>query len=207
MLVLKQAMLVYLANPKTASQAVRAMLDPFAEIPPAARKNPHMNAAAYARRWAGPVAAELGGAPETFAVMREPLSHMDSWFRYRQRDALRGHPNSTHGLTFAQFVEARLADNPPPYAALGRQDRFLGFLDGGPPVTHIFDHLRLDLMIDFLEERLGLRLTLEARNISPPQRALPELPPDLMARYRAAHATEFALYDKVSAAGHLVTRA
>lgn len=207
MLVLPKARLVYLATPKTASEAIRAMLAPHAETPETARQFPHMNAATYARRWAALLRAELGGAPETVAVMREPMEQMESWFRYRQRPALKGHPNSTLGISFPDFVEARLADPAPPFAAVGRQDRFLGFLDDGPPVTHVFDFARLDLLTDFLQARLGTPLVLEPRNVTirDPDGTDP-LPLDLLRRFRKAHAAEFALYDRVAAEGHLITR-
>ncbi|PLL11077.1 gamma-glutamyl kinase [Tabrizicola sp. TH137] len=207
MLVLPKARLVYLATPKTASQAIRAMLAAHSETPETARQFPHLNAATYARRWAPFLKETLGFAPETFAVMREPMEQMESWFRYRQREALIGHANSTHGMSFAEFVEARLSDPQPPFAAVGRQDRFLGFLDGGPPVTHVFDYARLDRMIAFLQGRLGTSLTLEARNVSAPAAAgAADLPPALVKRFRTAHAAEFALYARVAAKGHLITR-
>ena len=206
MLVLRKARLVYLANPKTASQAIRAMLGPHAERPEAARDAPHMNARTFARRWSARLEAELGGPVETVAVMREPLAHMDSWFRYRQRDAIRGRPNSTAGLTFAEFVEARLSDDPPPYAALGRQDRFLGFIDGGPPVTHVFDYADLGRMVDFLSDRLDTALSLGERNVSPRAERAPDLPEGLAARFRRVHRTEIALYELVAETGHLITR-
>ncbi len=207
MLVLAKARLVYLATPKTASQAIRAMLGPYAETPETARQFPHMNATVYARRWAPLLTEELGFAPETFAVMRDPLEQMESWFRYRQRDALAGRPNSTQGLTFAEFVEARLSDPPPPYAALGRQDRFLGFLDGGPPVTHVFDYARLDLLLAFVQARLGTELELHHKNRSPRDPgSAPTLPSGLEDRFRAAHAGEFALYARVASTGHLITQ-
>lgn len=206
MLILRKAGLVYLANPKTASQAIRAMLRPHAEPVDPAADRPHLNATAYARRWAGFLAGEFGQPPETLAVMRDPLDHMFSWFRYRQRPALRGHPNSTQGMTFPQFVEARLSDTPPPPAAIGRQDRFLGFIDGGPPVIHVFDYARLDLLVDFLNTRLGQTLTLDFRNASPRGEARPDLPEGLAARYRRAHRTEIALYELVAEKGHLITR-
>lgn len=207
MLVLPKARLVYLATPKTASQSIRAMLAPHAETPETARQFPHMNAATYGRRWAPFLADALGFAPETIAVMREPMEQMESWFRYRQRDALIGHPNSTLGVSFADFVEGRLADPQPPFAAVGRQDRFLGFLDGGPPVTHVFDYARLDLLVAFLQGRLDAPLSLEARNVSPTAKAgPPDLPPALLKRFHAAHAAEFALYARVSATGYLLTR-
>ena len=207
MLVLPKARLVFLATPKAASQAIRAMLAPHAETPETARQFPHMNAATYARRWAPFLAETLGFAPETCAVMREPMEQMQSWFRYRQREALIGHQNSTHGITFAEFVEARLADPQPPFAAVGRQDRFLGFLDGGPPVTHVFDYAQLDLLVAFLQGRLDASLSLESRNVSPlPAGDAPELPPALLQRFRTAHAAEFKLYERVAAKGYLRTR-
>lgn len=208
MLVLEQAGLVFLANPKTATQSLRAMLAPFARATPKETGDKHINAQIYGRKWAAKVARKLGTPPETVAVMREPLEHLGSWFRYRQRDALIGHENSTHGLSFADFVEARLSDDPPPFARIGRQDRFLGFLNSGPPVTYVFDYAELDRLIAFLSKRLGAALDMPHRNASPkadPARLT--LPADLMARLHTEHATEFALYGRVRAGGMLHTPA
>jgi hypothetical protein len=205
-LVLKEAGLVYLANPKTATQAVRAMLAPHARAASFGMEARHMNAFGFHRNWRAKVEARLGRPVETVAVMREPRSHMESWFRYRQRAELAGHENSTAGLSFADFVRGRLAKEPPPFAQVGRQDRFLGFLDAGPPVVHIFDYTRLDLLVSFLSDRLGTDLVLQRRNESPAALDRLELPKGLEARYRKAHATEFAIYERVAEAGVLVTR-
>lgn len=208
MLVLKEAGLVYLANPKTATQALRAMLRPYGGATPQQVANKHVNARTYDRRWRARVTEIVGKPAETFAVMRDPLSHLGSWFRYRQRDALRGHENSTHGLSFAEFVEARLAPEPPPFANIGRQDRFMGFLDPDDrPVTYIFDYERLDLLILFLRERLGADLAIPTRNVSPaPTDESMRLPQDLLARLKEAHASEFALYQQVHDLGVLETQ-
>lgn len=205
MLVLNEAGLVYLANPKTATQALRAMLAPHAVAASFGTEARHMNAQTFDRRWRARVEDRLGRAVETVAVMREPRSHMESWFRYRQRDALIGHENSTHGQSFADFVRARLHRDPPPFAQIGRQDRFLGFLDGGPPVTHVFDYARLDLLVAFLSDRLGTALVLPRRNVSPAGEGGLDLPKGLDERYRKAHATEFAIYEQVAEAGVLRT--
>jgi hypothetical protein len=207
-LVLKKAGLVFLANPKTATQSLRAVLAPYAKATPEDTGDKHINAQIYGRKWARRIAHRIGTVPETFAVMREPLAHLGSWYRYRQRDALRGHENSTHDISFADFVTARLSDDPPPFARIGRQDRFLGFLNSGPPVNYIFDYARLDLMMLFLSERLGTDLALPVRNVSPRGEAdALDLPPDLAARLREVHAGEFALYDQVSDEGVLHTEA
>jgi hypothetical protein len=205
-LVLKKARLVFLANPKTATQSVRAVLGPFAGATPDGTANKHINARVYERKWSTDVSRIVGAIPETFAVMREPVEHMGSWFRYRQRDALRGHENSTQGLTFAEFAEARLSPSPPPFARIGRQDRFLGFLDGDTPVNHIFDYAQIDRLVAFLSERLETPVSLPSRNVSPKSgQGELTLPDDLMARLHDVHATEFALYARVQSAGVLYT--
>lgn len=209
MLVLQKAGLVYLANPKTATQSLRATLGPFAKATPKDTGAKHINAAIYARKWAAHIAADLGAAPQTFAVMREPLEHLNSWYRYRQRDALRGHENGTHDISFATFIEAVLHPDPPAFARIGRQARFLGFLGGAPPVQLLFDYAQLDLLIVFLNERLGANLALPNRNVSPPVGAGEgaALPEALMAQLRHDLAVEFALYARVAEAGVLETAA
>lgn len=208
MLVLKKARLVFLANPKTATQSLRAMLAPHARATPPDTGDKHINAALYARRWSARITRRIGAEPETFAVMREPLEHLGSWYRYRQRDALRGHENSTHGISFEDFVRARLQDDPPAFARIGRQDRFMGFFNGGPPVRYIFDYARLDLLILFLSERLDADLALPTRNVSPRIDAgALFLPESLMAELKQAYAGEFSLYQQVSDHGVLETPA
>ena len=48
MLVLKKARLVFLANPKTATQSLRAMLAPHAKATPADTGDKHINASQFA---------------------------------------------------------------------------------------------------------------------------------------------------------------
>lgn len=207
MLILKRAGLVFLSNPKTAGQSIRKMLAALRDETDFWRHERHRPAESYHRMFGQQIAEELGRVPETVAVMREPRAHMESWYRYRLREAAEGRPTSTRGITFPEFVEARLTVPTPAYARIGRQDRFLGLKDGIVQVTHVFDYARLDLLVDFLSERLGLTLALPRVNISPVlERADLTLPETLEARYRAAFATEFALYDQVAKAGVLVTR-
>ena len=206
MLVLKDAKLVYLANPKTATQSLRAALGPYAGATPQDTGNKHINASQYARTWATRLANSHGAPFQTFAVMREPLEHLGSWHRYRQRDALKGHQNATHGIDFTTFIEAVISPDPPAFARIGRQARFLGCLTDGPPVSTIFDYAQLDLLLVFLNERLDARLKLPLRNVSP-ERAdgAFALPAALMARLTAALRAEFDLYDRVARAGVLKT--
>ena len=209
MLVMKQAGLVYLANPKTATQSLRAALAPFAKVTPDQVKGKHINAKGYQSGWADFLTKRHERVFRCFGVMRDPVDHAGSWYRYRQRDALKGHENSTQGMSFAEFIDARLADDPPPFARIGRQDRFLGYLDDGDhPVDFVFDYAQLEVLQQFLHDRLGVVIELPRHNVSPKVDAdALVLPDDLMARFRAVHANEFTLYTRVQGTGMMTAQA
>lgn len=204
-LVLEASRLVFLANPKTATQSVRAMLRKRA-MPgewlndPGAR---HGGIAPFNRKWRGMIEERLGGPVEVFAVVRDPLERLDSWFRYRRKNPA-GEPTSTQGLEFADFLRAVVADEPPPFARVGAQDRFAGWDGKRAAIDVLFDYRRLDLMMDFLADRIGTRLYLPVKNVSTVAAApLPDLPEALMAALRRKLAGDFAVYEAVSATGVL----
>jgi hypothetical protein len=201
MLVLPEAGLVLLENPKTATMSIRAMLGAAAvvEVPR------HANARLYAAEAAG-LAARFGRSFRTVAVVREPLARLQSWHRYRQRAKVADGPRSAAGISFEAFVCATLDDRPPPYARVGRQDRFVGWNGRAAAVDHLFDFERLDLLVDVLSGRLGRPLRLPHRNASPPAAPAKPLSEEVLALLIRARADEFALYRAVAAAG-VLTRA
>lgn len=205
MLVLQASRLVFLANPKTATQSVRAMLRPRAlagdwKNDPAAR---HCGIGPFDRKWRGMVEAAVGGPVEVFAVVREPVARLDSWFRYRQKNPA-GDPRSTQGIGFVDFLEATLSDPVPDFARVGSQERFVGWDGRRAGIDVLFDYDRLDLMMEFLADRIGQRLHLPMRNVSAVAReGRPEVPEALLARLRKAMAGEFALYEAVHETGVL----
>jgi hypothetical protein len=209
-LVLPQARLVVLLTPKTGSQSLAHALAPHALDPGAlpmvtGAEGRHVGAAAYARHHAAQVADLLGEAPRTLAVMRAPLDRLGSWFRYRTRPGIADPARATTGMTFADFIAATLAPDPPPFARIGRQDRFLGVAGQGPPVDLIADYAQLHRLAAFLSGALGVPLRLPRHNASPGDPPDLSLLPDLSARLRADRAGEWALYDRVTAAGMLDT--
>ena len=204
MLVLPEARLVFLANPKTATQSLRAMLGPFAlrEPPFDAKIHEHIGLRPFARRWRAGLVARLGGPVESFAVMRAPVARLESWYRYRMRDGVDA-GKSTRGMVFDDFARAAVSADPPPAARLGCQARFLGWNGARPGVDHLFDYDRLDLCLAFLSDRLGVDLVLPRHNVSP---SLADVGPCVLsdtarAAYRAGRAEEFALYAALRAAG------
>jgi len=48
---------------------------------------------------------------ETTCLYRNPIDWLGSWYRYRQRDALIGHKNSTADKSFEDFVLSYLSEH------------------------------------------------------------------------------------------------
>ena len=137
-----------------------------------------------------------GQNPETFALIREPISWLRSWYRYRAHNSMALLPTSTCHISFDQFVREAMSDDPPSFAQVGCQTRFLSPGGSGGPITHLFHYEQMDLACKFLENRLELELDLPWLN----QAAIGPAPldPDLEAQYRQIHAGEFQLWQDAS---------
>ena len=195
MLVFWQARLALLAVPKTGTTALEAALAPVAD---AAVLNPpglkHSGIRKWHREWA-PIFEAQGRRFETVACLREPVSWLGSWWRYRARPDLDGKANSTAGVGFDAFCADWLSAAPPPHARIGEQARFVGWADGAARVDHLFRHDRMDALVAFLEERLNRSIALERHNVSP---AGPVEPSEATrARLRAERPDEFAAWESL----------
>lgn len=198
MLILWKENLVFLAVPKTGTTAIEAALAPYAGIsfqrPPQVKHMTHQRFNRFIRPY---LQKEGKDTLEVFAVMREPVSWLGSWYRYRQRPDLRGTPNSTEGISFDDFVTAYLSDGTrPSFARLGSQARQLSKSRDAVGIDHLFRYERLGSLVDFLFDRLGVRLSLRQINVSP-QISL-SLSPKVAARLRCKHALDFDTYASIS---------
>ena len=197
MLVFSKARLVILSVPKTGTTALEAALAPHAAIavldPPELKHAPVYR---YNRFFRPMVEKFIGEGLDVAAVIREPVSWLGSWYRYRQRAFLDGQPNSTAGLSFEDFVEGYLAAPRAGFANVGSQAQFLEPRPNGTEVTHLFRYENFGDYVAFLEARLGLPLALERRNVSPA--ADLGLSPALLARLEAACADDFALWKRTA---------
>ncbi len=194
MLVFWKEKLVLFAIPKTGTTALEGALAPAASM--VLRDPTDLKHANYYRyqRFLVPLFKRLGQPDmETIAVIRHPVDRLGSWYRYRSRDDLAGHPNSTRGLTFDQFVTEYLKGKPAPYAALGSQARFLDDSDGNMAITHLFRYEALPKLVTVLEQRLNRKIVLPEVNVSPKMDL--SLDPDVEGRLRRKHADEFALWE------------
>lgn len=185
--------LAFLAVPKTGTSALERALGSKASAtfrdPPGLK---HTNARGFEKKFRHLFERPNLPAIETMAIMREPVAWLGSWYRYRQREALNGHPNSTKEVSFDAFVEAYLSESPPAYAHLGSQARFVTDSQGDLLVNHLFSYNDLDEARRFMEHRLDLKISLPTVNVSP--RANISLDPDVEKQLRQKCSLDFQIY-------------
>ena len=183
MLVFYMANLAFLSVPKTGTTAYETALRAHADMvisEPSALK--HAPVYRY-NRFIRPMFLNVCDAElEIMAVMREPVSWLGSWWRYRQRPFMEGKPNSTIGISFDDFVLAYLKGQKPSFADVGSQFKFLERQPNGTGVTHLFSYEDQPRLQAFLTERLGITFTLGRENVSPDVPLI--LTPDVENRFR-----------------------
>ena len=198
MLMFWKAKLVLLAVPKTGTTALEEALLPYADV---AILNPPPLKHATLRRYRdqlAPFFEQRQTRPlEVMAMVREPVSWLGSWFRYRARAGNAHRATSTASIGFEQFVDAWLGDPVPEFARVGRQSRCLAGSDGKPDVEHLFAYERFDEAVRFLENRLDRSVSVPRRNVSPD--GIVALSAGMRARLHREAAPEFKLWDSAMA--------
>ncbi|KUF11551.1 hypothetical protein [Pseudoponticoccus marisrubri] len=192
MLVFWKQRLVMLAVPKTGTSAYARALAPAASMvvsdPPELKHAPVYRYNRFFR----PMFEKVGGEMELLAVIREPISWLGSWYRYRQRGFLEGKPVSTRGMDFDAFCLDYARGERPPHANVGSQAKFVEPRPNGVAVTHLFKYENQAALIGFLEDRLGLTLDLPRENVSPGRDL--QLSPETEAKLRRKCAADFEVW-------------
>jgi len=187
---------VFLSVPKTGTTAYQTALASRADMvvsdPPMLKHAPVYR---Y-NRWFRPMFERVCDVQmETLAVMREPISWLGSWYRYRQRPFMTGHVNATHDISFDEFVLGYLKGKKPGFADVGSQAKFLEPQPNGTGIDYLFRYEEQDRLQSFLQDRLSTTFTLERENVSP---NVPlHLSSSVESRLRRKCAEEFALYDSI----------
>jgi hypothetical protein len=197
MLVFYAENLVFLSVPKTGTTAYHSALRDRADLvisgPPLLKHAPLYRYNRFLR----PMFRQVCDRdPEIMAIMREPISWLGSWYRYRSRPALAGQPNSTQGISFDAFVDAYCRGNRPEFANVGSQANFLASQPNGCAVTHLFRYEEPEKTAAFLRARLGQEVATRRENVSPSMEL--SLSPKTEAKLRRKCAEEFALYDSIA---------
>lgn len=197
MLVFWKEKLVLLAVPKTGTTALEQVLAPRASI--AVLDPPELKHAPVYRynRFFRPMFEKACKTDdiETVAVMREPVSWLGSWYRYRSRAFLKGRPTSTDGLSFDEFVLAYADGQNKPFANVGSQARFLEARQNGIGVSHLFRYEDQPRFLAFLQDRLNVTLDLPRANVSPKLEL--SLSASINRKLRDACPEDFELYDSI----------
>ncbi len=197
MLVFFKERLAFLSVPKTGTTAYETALAPRADMvisePPMLKHAPVYRYNRFIRPMFLKVCdAEL----ELMAVMREPISWLGSWYRYRRRPFMQGKPNATFDVSFDEFVLAYMKGKKPGFADVGSQLNFMASQPNGTGITHYFKYENQDRLKSFLEDRLDVKLDLKSENVSP--RMDLHLSQDVEQRLRRKFEQEFELYDSIS---------
>ena len=193
MLVFWKENLVLLSVPKTGTTAIQGTLAPHATMvlrdPPQLKHSPCYRYNRFLR----PLLSQAGGqTPEVMAVVRHPIDWLGSWYRYRSRNNLVGHANSTRDVSFDDFVIEYCKERPAPFARVGSQAKFLQ-VNGELGVDYLFRYEAQDKIIAFLEDRLQKPINLKHLNVSPKQELT--LSPDLETKLRQKSPEEFDVWE------------
>ena len=197
MLVFFKERLAFLSVPKTGTTAYETALAPRADMvisePPMLKHAPVYRYNRFIR----PMFLKVFDAElELMAVMREPISWLGSWYRYRRRPFMQGKPNATFDVTFDEFILAYMKGKKPGFADVGSQLNFMAAQPNGTGITHYFRYEDQPRLQQFLSDRLGVTLDLKRENVSPEMELT--LSPDIEERFRRKFEDEFALYDSIA---------
>jgi hypothetical protein len=191
--------LVYLAIPKTASTSIEALLAHAGDQNLSQDAFPkHITARQFFTKWSK-LHAPQGFPLEAFAVIRDPVDRLGSWYRYRQRPALRGSPKSTENMTFESFVNAYIREDRPAFADIGNQFRFCTNAQGDMLVRFLFSFEDLSWLETFVQNRFGI--TEHIGHLNSSQKVPLDLSQRTRARLEQVNAAEFELYESVASPG------
>ena len=194
MLVFWQKKLVVFSIPKTGTSAFEKSLAPHADM--VLGNPPHLKHLPVYRfnRFLDPMFDVMGAKDfEKFALIREPLDWLGSWYKYRSRSEIDGQANSCKDRSFDEFVLEAMKGKPEPFGNVGRQAKFLGGGVGPAGVDHLFQYEQINLAKDFLEDRLGHKFDLKPVNVSP-KRAF-TLSQNVEKRYRRKMEEDFLMWE------------
>ena len=194
MLIFSEQNLVLFSVPKTGSTAMEVALKPWADIA-FYKHRKHTPVGRYQRKIAPFLREAYQLEPETMAVIRAPLEHLRSWYRYRA---------ATLDVDFDGFVQAVISSKPPEWARIGNQFDFLTGPNEKLGITHLFAYETQPILRTWLNARMGSEISFKPQNISPP--APTPISKTTQTAFETYYASEITLHTQViEASGHLIS--
>ena len=192
---------VFLSTTKSGSTSIETAFMAHSQM--VLRKPPAIKHTTYAgfQRYLQPYLKSKGFPRESYEVVcvfREPIDWLSSWWRYRSREKLENprdpkHRNYTGEVSFEQFARAYM-EGSERFAQVGRLSRFVRPTPGGAEVDRIFRYDRLDLLVDFLCEKVGEEVEEDSANTSP-ERSF-SLSEECEIELRTFFAPEYRIYER-----------
>lgn len=192
---------VFLATPKAGSTSIEEAFLPYSQM--VLQGSPSIKHTSYSafQRFLQPYLTSRGFPRESYEVVcafRDPVDWLSSWWRYRSREKLANpsrpkHRNYTGEVSFEEFIRAYMEGNEQ-FAKVGRQSRFVQPRSGQVEVDRIFRYDRLDLLVDFLCEKVGERVEVGNENASP--KRMFSLPEESERELREFLAAEYRIYER-----------
>jgi hypothetical protein len=192
---------VFLATTKSGSTSIETAFMRHSQM--ILQKPPAIKHTTYAgfQRFLQPFLNSKGFPRESYEVVcvfREPIDWLSSWWRYRSREKLANptdpkHPNYTGEVSFEHFARAYM-EGSQRFAKVGRPSRFVRPRSGQAEMDRIFRYDRLDLLVDFLCEKVGEEVEVGSANTSP-ERSF-SLSDECQIELREFFAPEYLIYER-----------
>lgn len=133
---------------------------------------------------------------ETVALIRNPISWVSSWYRYRTTTMWASSDRHTLGKSFPQFIDKWAAGQTMWANPEGNDLQSDYLVDGSQQVDHLFAYEKMGDFVSFLSQRLGTGINLPKINVSPsmPTAVFPRIE-TIIEEHASA---DFALYKEVT---------
>lgn len=166
MLIFWEKRLVFLATPKAGSTAIEAALESLANVavqrPSQLKHTDQQSYRLHVEPWLHHMSGETF---TTVALMREPISWLQSWYRFLLRDDFEDPDHAMIGVTFAEFARSYTDPSSEFHRKIGNQSQFL--TSGQDRPDRIFRYEDMDAFTHFLEESLDFGISLPRVNVPP----------------------------------------
>lgn len=155
----------FLCMPKCASTSIEKALNPYSQLSTSQHpKLKHTNYKKYAK-FIKPFVDK--NEIEVVCLMREPISWLHSWYRYRGRPEIKNSQNYCGNMTFDEWIIEYLSDKTTPRTNVGVQNTFFKDRNGHVGVNKVFKFENLDDIKKFFEKKIGKSLNIPTLNKSP----------------------------------------
>ncbi len=131
----------------------------------------------------------------TFGVMRDPVSWIQSWYRYRCGNKVESPLPA--GMSFAAFWALNDWNRTMQSGAPRLQSHFFTNKHGVPIVDYVIPYDQLASHFGMICDRLGIKAPLQSKNVSKVKKRMIDVSPELVEEMQAFYAKDYALLAQI----------